>query len=127
MKNRKLRKYLEKYKKANKEQIINDSLKRHGNSKNKVCTVILGLMIASMLSACSASSSLFGGSDIQISASEAGMKAYGDHISAIITNSKAPDDAQDTPAYELRRTQMLGQVEMSKYRYGVNTLNNKGQ
>lgn len=54
---------------------------------------------------CASTSSMFGGSDIQISATEEGMRAYGDHISAIVTNSKAPNDAVDTPAYQLRREQ----------------------
>lgn len=119
MKNKRLRKYLEKYKKADKEQIIKDSLNRHG-SRNKVTTVILGLMIASMLSACSGTTSMFGGSDIQISASERGMKAYGDHISAIITNAKAPNDAVDTPAYQLRREQNSANVQIEQIRYGGN-------
>lgn len=56
-------------------------------------------------SACSTQATMFGGSDFQMSGTEAGWKAYGDHVSAVITNSKASADVQDTPAYELRRKQ----------------------
>lgn len=65
-------------------------------------------LLTSICTACSSTTSMFGGSDIQISATEAGMKAYGDHLNALITNGKASADAPDTPAYQLRRTQEEG-------------------
>lgn len=79
--------------------------------KINVAKVFAVAAIASITTGCTASSSMFGGSDIQISATEAGMRAYGDHISAVITNGKASADADDTPAYKLRREQTVQETE----------------
>lgn len=80
-------------------------------------TVIMLGLAATTMSACSTSSTMFGGSDIQISATEEGMRAYGDHLNAIITNGKASADAQDTPAYELRRNQESGRTMRATAKY----------
>lgn len=73
----------------------------------------VGLIAISVLTmtGCSQQGSFFGGSDFQISATEAGMRAYGDHISSVITNGKASADAPDTPAYQLRREQTIQETE----------------
>lgn len=55
--------------------------------------------------------SVFGGPDVQITATEAGMRAYNDGLSALITNGKASNDAADTPAYGLRREQTAQETE----------------
>ncbi len=73
--------------------------------------LIGAIAAAGLATGCSSTSTLFGGSDFQISATEAGMRAYGDHISAIITNGKASADAADTPAYQLRREQTAQETE----------------
>lgn len=77
----------------------------------KNAKVIAIMAIVSLTTGCTTTGSMFGGSDIQISATEAGMRAYGDHISAIITNGKASADVDDTPAYKLRREQTAQETE----------------
>lgn len=83
---------------------------------NAKVTCFCLIAIASVASGCSSQGSFFGGSDFQITASEAGMRAYGDHLSALVTNSKASADAPTTPAYELRRHQTDQETER-KYGY----------
>ena len=70
-----------------------------------ILSILLGSLVLVYCTGCSSTGSFFGGSDFQISATEAGMQAYGDHLSALVTNAKASADAPDTPAYDLRRKQ----------------------
>jgi len=129
MKNKKLRKYLEKYKKANKEQIIKDSLNRYGTSRNKVGTVVLGLLIASTLSACSMAGSMSVLSNLPDHmqyGNEQGIQAQSDREQGLITNGKASPDIE-TSYYKLRRDQNLGKIEIAKHRYGNNNNIQRGK
>lgn len=47
------------------------------------------------------------GPGISISGDPEGLRAYFDGLNHLVTNGKAPNDAQDTPAYNLRRMQSL--------------------
>lgn len=47
----------------------------------------------------------YGGDGITITGSPEGIRSYHDGLNGIITNGKASPDAQDTPYYQLRRTQ----------------------
>ena len=66
------------------------------------------LSIAASMSACSVGSTV--GEGLVISGSPESIRAFYDGQNALITNGKASADAQDTPAYSLRREQTRASV-----------------
>lgn len=62
--------------------------------------------------------------DVTFMATEEGMDAWSDYQNGLVTNAKAPDDADDTPYYELQRQKERGRTERYRSRYQGTTSGN---
>lgn len=91
-------------------------------TKKRTALLLPLLLVTSTTTACS----MGGMSQIGMSESgqfgmfgdEKGIRAAMDGFSGMITNGKAPADADDTPAYELRRKQEEAEVLKFGIRFG---------